>query len=78
MTYEETIDWIAELFEEDRNDIYPERSRDEIEAWDSLGMLTLMSGFFEKFDIKLTDDEVDSLKTVNDILNILKQYAKLD
>jgi acyl carrier protein len=78
MTYEEAIQWIAEIFEEEPEDTLAEKTRDEIEAWDSLGMLTLMSGLFEEFDIKLTDDEVNKLVTVKDILNIFKQYSKLD
>ena len=78
MTYEEAILWIAEIFEEEPEDSLGSKTRKEIEAWDSLGMLTLISGLFEDFDITLSDDEVNQLETVKDILDILKKHTKLD
>ena len=37
MTYEDALAWIADIFEESRENIHPELKRNEIETWDSLG-----------------------------------------
>ena len=78
MTTNEAIAWIADVFEESPDEINPDTPRDEIPAWDSLGVLTLMSRLDEDFDILLTDDEVQELRCVNDILEALKRHNKLD
>ena len=78
MTTNEALEWIADLFEESPEEINPDTPRDEIPAWDSLGVLTLMSRLDEDFDILLTDDEVQELRSINDILKALKRHNKLD
>lgn len=73
MTLEEALTWIADLFEESVENIAPETLREDIEAWDSLGMLTLMAGFDEDFDILLTDEDMQNLHNVNNIIEILRR-----
>jgi acyl carrier protein len=78
MTLEESLQWVADLFEEPVENIKPETARDEIEAWDSLGILTLLAGLNEHFDIVLSTDEIVGLRNVNDILDIFRRNGKLD
>lgn len=78
MTHSEALKSIAELFEEAPDRITPETSRDEIAAWDSLGVLTLMSHLHREFGIILSDGEIQGMKKVNDILVILEKNGKLD
>ena len=78
MNAEEALAWIAELFEEAVENISPETPRDEIPAWDSLGILTLMARLDEDFEILLEEEEVQELRSVGDILDALKRYEKLD
>ena len=77
MTQEELLQWIAELFEDTVENIKPETKREDIAAWDSLGVLTLMAGLDEKFGIVLSENEISSLKKVDDILNVLRRNGKL-
>ena len=77
MTENEAIKWITELFEESIDNIKPETRRDEIQSWDSLGVLNLIAGLDQQFDVLLAEDEVTGLKKVGDILEILKKYGKL-
>jgi acyl carrier protein len=77
MTEQEALKWIAVLFEESDNKLQPATTREEIAAWDSLGMLTLMAGMNEKFDIVMSDDELQKFRTVEDILNVLRKNGKL-
>jgi acyl carrier protein len=77
MTKNEAINWIADLFEESPDLISEDTRREDIIGWDSLGVLNLMAGFDEKFEILLTDDELQQLKGVQDILSILEKNGKL-
>ena len=77
VTENEAIKWITELFEESIDNIKPETRRDEIQSWDSLGVLNLIAGLDQQFDVLLAEDEVTGLKKVGDILEILKKYGKL-
>lgn len=78
MSQREALKWIAVLFEESENQIQPETTREEIAAWDSLGMLTLMAGLNDKFDIVMTDNELQEFRKVEDILNVLRKRGQLD
>ena len=77
MNTDEALEWIAELFEESVESILPETPRDEIPAWDSLGILTLMARLDEDFEILLEEEEVQELRGVNDILDALRRHGKL-
>jgi acyl carrier protein len=74
---DEALEWIAGLFEEPVDNVQPGTPRDAIRAWDSLGMLMLMAGLDERFDINLDTDDLGSLKGVDDILAVLERYGKL-
>jgi len=78
MTLEEALTWISDLFEESVEDINPETLKEDIPAWDSLGVLTLMADLDENFDILLTEEEMQDLQKVNDIFEILRRNGKLD
>ena len=75
MTENEVLSWIADLFEEPLENIKPETSRKDIPGWDSLGVLNLMAGLDEEFNIQLTDEEIQELREVEDILKMLRQYG---
>jgi len=72
MTTQEILSWIAEAFEYPREKIRVDSPRREIPGWDSLGMLSLMAGLDERFDIHLTDKDIGTLQSVSDVLNILR------
>ena len=78
MNTEEALEWIAELFEEPVENFRPETPRDEIPAWDSLGILTLMARLDEDFEILLEEEEVQELRSIGDILDALRRHEKLD
>jgi acyl carrier protein len=77
MTESEALKWIAELFEESSDAITPGIPRTAIPAWDSLGVLTLIAALDEKFDIAVTDGDIQGLETVGDILSILRRSGKV-
>ena len=77
MTSAEAQKWVAELFEESPDRITPASTRADIAAWDSLGVLTLMAGLNQQFEIVLSNDEIAAIDSVNDILTLLKNSGKL-
>ena len=77
MNQTEALNWLAELFEESAGTIQPDTPRDAIPTWDSLGVLTLMAGLNERFDITLGTDELADMKKVDDILAVLRRHGKL-
>jgi len=55
----------------------PDTLRDDIPAWDSLGILTLIAGLDEDFDIQLTEDEIQEMRSVKDILELFQRHGHL-
>jgi acyl carrier protein len=78
MNLKEALRWIADLFEEPVENIQPDTLREAVQAWDSLGVLTLMAKLDEDFDIQLPEEEIQGLKKIGDILKILSQQGKLN
>jgi acyl carrier protein len=69
----EILAWVADIFETPVEEIRPETMRDEIDAWDSLGILTLIARMDEDFHILMTDEEIQRLRSVGDIIDLLRQ-----
>ncbi len=77
MTQQEAVEWIAKLFEVPPDRLTPDTLRDDIPAWDSLGVLTLMASLDSDHGIVLTDDDVQAIKRVGDILDVMRRNGKL-
>lgn len=71
------LEWIAGIFEEPVEKVRENTPKDDIEAWDSLGILSLMAALDENFNIQLTETELPSLASVKDILDILEKNGCL-
>lgn len=61
---------LAEILEVD--EVKKEDMLDDFEAWDSLGILSLMSMVDEKYGITMNNDEIKSLTTAGDIEELIK------
>ena len=77
MTQREAVEWIAKVFEVSSEQLTPDTLRDDIPAWDSLGVLTLMASLDSDFGIVLTDDDIQAIKKVGDILDVMRRNGKL-
>ena len=77
MTQDEALIWVATVFEEPPENVRPETVKDEIRGWDSLGVLTLMADLDEKFQIQLTEQDIEGLEAVADILELLQKHGAL-
>jgi acyl carrier protein len=73
----EILTWVAGVFEVPAGDIRPETKRDEIPAWDSLGILTLMARMDEDFHVLPTEEEIDQMRSIGDIIDVLRKHGVL-
>ncbi len=73
----EVLTWVAGVFEAPADKIRPGTRRDEIETWDSLGILTLIARMDEDFQVLLTEEEIQELRSVGDILEVLRKHGRL-
>ena len=73
MNTHEAISWLAILFNVDEADIRLDQPRETLDYWDSMGMLLLMGDLDELFDFTLSENELNSISTINDLLDILKE-----
>lgn len=76
-TLQEALAWVAGVFEAPLEKIRPETKRDEIDTWDSLGILTLIARLDEDFQFLLTEEEIQRLRSVEDILDLLRKHGVL-
>jgi acyl carrier protein len=77
MNAREALDWLSETFEEPAGRIGMATMREEIPGWDSLGTLSLIAALDERFDIHLSEQDIEGLKGVGDILELLRRHDAL-
>lgn len=77
MQTEEALNWIAEVFEERPGRINAQTLRKDIPGWDSLGTLSLIAALDERFDIHLSEEGIEGMQSVADLLDILRQHGAL-
>lgn len=77
MNTQEALTWIAEVFEERPGRIVETTARKDIPGWDSLGTLTLIAGLDERFDIHLSEQDIEALASVEDLLAVLRHHGAL-
>ena len=77
MTVDEAVLWIAEVLNEPPALVRADTRRSDLLQWDSLGQLVLMSALDEQFAIKLTEAEIASLMSVQNILDVLGRHGRL-
>lgn len=78
MTQTEALDMIAGFFDTTAANINPNTLREEIPGWDSMGFLTLMAEFDDRFSIILTPQQLEKMQKVEDILLLMRENSLLD
>jgi len=77
MNIEQALEWIAEVFEESPGRIVTTTLRKEIPGWDSLGTLSLIAALDERFDIHLSEQDIEGMQGVGDLFEILRRAGAL-
>jgi len=60
------------VFKNDNINFQDTLTQDDISTWDSLNHLNLIIEICERFNIKLTPDEIDDMKSVKNIIRIIE------
>ncbi len=68
---------IAKIFEIDSSQIKKEMTPVDIEAWDSLSQLNLISAIEKEFEIKFEIDEIFTVLKIGDIYKLLSKKGVL-
>jgi acyl carrier protein len=74
----EILAWVAQVFEAPVEKISLETKMGQIDNWDSMGVLTLMARMDEDFQILLTEEEIEQMRSVRDILDVLRKHGQLE
>lgn len=64
-----------EIFDDDEILITNDTNRNDIEDWDSVAHVKLVLAIEEEFVIKLTTDEVASIKSVGEFVKVIERYS---
>jgi acyl carrier protein len=67
----QALSMIAEAINAPEDEVRPEAELEDLEWWDSMGVLLLMAELDERFSIILEEATINSFAKVSDILKIL-------
>lgn len=68
-------DIICKILLLERDKISNQVSQEDLEVWDSMTHLALVSELEQAFDIFLSDDDIIEIKTIGDIKKTLVKYG---
>jgi acyl carrier protein len=66
---------VSEVFLLDPSDVHLDLHRQEIDTWDSLGVVSLAVGVEQTFGYHMTADEATSLTGLRDVVMLLKSKS---
>ena len=65
----------AKVFLIDEDDIDDKLSRKDVEEWDSMGHLMLISEVESAFGVFINDEDITKIKTVGDVKEVLRKLG---
>ena len=68
-------DIMRDVFDEDDLEVSVETSAEDVEEWDSLSHVRLIVAIERKFGFKFKNSEIESLKNVGDLVNMVETKA---
>ena len=69
--YERLNEVFRDFFDDDEIELTPETTAEDIEDWDSLNHITLMSAVEEEFGVRFTMGQVSGMKNVGEMAEII-------
>ncbi|HEY7208860.1 MAG TPA: acyl carrier protein [Bryobacteraceae bacterium] len=64
-----------DVFDDDSLQIRPEMTADDVEDWDSLTHINLITAVEREFKVKFTTSEVTGLKNVGDLIALINKKS---
>jgi len=72
---EKLKDLVVEVFLVDPSEFHLGLRRDEVETWDSLGVVSFAVGVQETFGYHLTQEEALGVRSIGDVITILEHHG---
>jgi acyl carrier protein len=69
---EEKLALIADALDAEKELIHPQTILEELEEWDSMGVIAVISMLDKKYKVQLKADQIKALKTVAHILGYMQ------
>ncbi len=73
--YERLNEIFRDFFDDEEIELTPETTADDIDDWDSLNHITLMSAVEEEFGIRFTMGQVSGMKNVGEMAEIIARNS---
>lgn len=70
---EKLAELVAELFDLDPNAVGDELTPEDVELWDSLNHLRLVTAVEQEFGIKLSTADIESITSLGVLRNLIEQ-----
>lgn len=67
MTLKEKLEMLEDVMDVDEGSLTTDAVLEDIDEWDSLSILTLITEMKKRFDISLSTQDIREFKTVDDI-----------
>jgi len=77
MSERDVLIMIAEALLIDPAQIAPTTRKEDVDAWDSMGVMSIMAMLEDEFGISLSLEEGQEIEAVGDIIALLRQRGKL-
>lgn len=77
ITAAQVCDMLVVLLNEADGSISPQTAFKDLAGWDSMGVLLLMAELDEKFDMPLKEEQIKSLKSVEDLIGLISDHGNL-
>jgi acyl carrier protein len=74
--YERLNTVFRDFFDDDDIELDADTTADDIDDWDSLNHITLMSAVEDEFGLRFTMGEVSGMKNVGEMAEIIKKRGK--
>ena len=67
---------LRDVFDQPALVVTPEMTAADVEGWDSLRMILILSALEERLDLRFTTPEMDGLRCVGDLVRVIGQKRR--
>jgi acyl carrier protein len=67
---------VAEIFELEEGGVKDDLTPETVDLWDSLAQLRLVTTLEEEFGIRLSMDEIESIRSIGGLREIVRRHAE--
>lgn len=74
--FEKVVELCKDAFDNDEIEILEETSQEDIDEWDSLTNIQLISDIEKEFGLKFTMEEIKGFATVGELVDLIEKKRK--